>query len=326
MCNGGRRSRYTETVIPPMPTPPPRPLRVTVGSLLAVGSLLSAAWVGAGDIFGLDKKKQRRKPPANVLSGEITSLSETSFQIKPWDPTQPRRVLVTATPATVYVRQERGSAKDVKAGDLLALVEEPRDYPRISPAPNETSEQRRERETREKALKAEVDAQPARLRAVLRLWPGALEGDTTEPASAGGRGERRDEADADKRGAGRVSEVVEALLHGAAGHFRGERRGGVNPPGPRNAVAVGTVKALNPLTVSQGEKEPVFRPQGETVWLRHTPIRPEDLRKGKTVLIRAVAAPGADGAVQAVLIAVVPEPIRTPQQERKIILRERGND
>jgi len=299
---------------------------------LAAAALLLPDLARAGDPLGLGGKKrqEKRQTPRDFVHGEIAALEENTFRLRPWDPDLPGRLLVLPSATTGYRRQERGGQKDLKPGDLVALIEEPRDYPRLPSSATETPEERKVREARESALKAEVDAQPGRLRAVLQLWPEAIperdaRGEDEEKPDAGERRRREAPAEdeAEPRVRGRGGPVVRALLFGAAGHFRGKNRGGTDRPRGDNPVLVGTVKTVNPLVAVVGKRELTFRPQRDTVWLRHPAIKPDELRKSKTVLVLAEAPPGADATLQAKLVVVTPEPLRSAQQQRKLILRDR---
>lgn len=232
--------------------------------------------------------------------GEITDLAETSFKIRPWAPTDPSRIQVTATAETRYLKQEKAGRSMLHPGDLVLVIEDPREAPSLRPKKDETPDEKAAREAKLKELRAEFAKQPIPARAILRLGPAGEEAPTL-----------KDQATAN------------ALLLAARGYFKGQRSGGVNAPRDNGPRTLGIVKETQPLKVAVRKRERVFETYGETLWIDHAARRPEDLRKGDTVLVQSVAPVGADGTLQAVLIAECPKPRLSPRQQRQLILRER---
>ncbi|HEU4753444.1 MAG TPA: hypothetical protein VFU47_10095, partial [Armatimonadota bacterium] len=81
--------------------------------------------------------------------------------------------------------------------------------------------------------------------------------------------------------------------------------------------------AVEPLTVQAAKRQLQFQTDGDLLVVEHREIRPEALKKGQTVTVETESAPGADATVQALTIAVSPEPHLSAKQQRKLIQRER---
>lgn len=273
-----------------------RPLIAALALLLALPLCRAGAQTDPQD-EGPGEDLRRRKI---AFVGEITDLEETSFRIRPWDPRDPNRIQVTASPETRYLKQEKSGRGMLKPGDLVLVIEDPHRAPEVKRKKNETPDEKAAREAKQRELLAEFRKKPIPMRAILRLWPAADGAPTLDDV-------------------GRSN----ALLLASRGYFRGIQAGGVNPPGDRTPRVLGIVKAVRPLTVEVKGRERVYDAYNETLWIDHLPRRPEDLRKGDTVLIQTAAPLGADGTVQATLIAECPKPRISPKIERRLILRER---
>jgi hypothetical protein len=273
--------------------------RITLASVLSLSLFLPAL---AGIDLG-SKKDEAKNPeiPKTVYTGEIVGLEETSIRIRPWSAKLPSRLTVTASAATRYFKQDRGGKGSLKPGELVLIVEDPRKLPRILRPKDETEEQRVARQEQEKALQREAALKPGSARGVLRLWTATGEKVSPEDDLTG-----------------------RILLEGSRGYFEGNSQGGVNQPGKGTKHHVGIVKSAKPLVVKIGEDERQFNTYDETVWVTHSSIKPEELRKDKTILVHSPTEPGADGTIQALLIAVCPEPERSPKQQRKLIIRDQG--
>jgi hypothetical protein len=267
-------------------------------ALIALTFALAPAVLRAGEE---EMETKRPKLPETLYSGEIVGLEETSFRIRPWDPKLPARLTVTASGATRYFRQSKGGRDEIKPGEVVLVVETKRKTPKLPRPKDETEEQRLARVEQEKELQREALKKPGMALGVLRLWQA--------PPQAG--------ISAEDILTGRI------LLRGALGYFEGFRAGSQNAPRNDNPVTVGVVKSTKPLVLTVGEEDKAFRTEDETIWVTHTAIKPDDLKKEKTVLIHSPTPPGADGTLQALLIAVCPEPNRGPAHQRKLILRDR---
>lgn len=265
--------------------------------------------VQAQDPNSVEPETQRNR---TVFLGEITDLEETSFRMKPWHHKLPSRIQVTASSATRYLRQVDGSRERLQPGDAVLVVEDRRPAVVLKPKRDENSDEREARMAKQAELRAEAAAKPGNARAVLRLW--AAQGELT--------------ADDEK--------LAASLLAAANGRFDGRARGSVPRPGKGEPRWLGVVKSVKPLTITvhsvsrpdKDEDEPkvkerVFETYRETVWLDHLPGKPEDLKKGKTVTVRTATPLGADGTIQALTITQCVEPNRSPERERRLILRER---
>jgi hypothetical protein len=297
-------------------------------TLLAVATLAVGVRALAQD--EPEKPEEEAKKPKLAYTGEITDLEASSFRIKPWDPNLPKRVQVTAGQSTRYFRQDECKRDDVKPGDFVFIVEQAREKPYIRPKKDETPDERAAREAKLKEMAEEIAKKPGKPLVVIRLWP-AGDADVTPELRAS----------------------ASALYLGAHGFMQGFSRGSVNVPKGHAPRTVGIVKSVRPLVVSAYKRDedeetnsrsffkpikaPVkktdqekvkedfaFDPQDKTVWVHLLPMKPEQLKKGHTVVVQTPTPIGADGTLQALLIAECPQPYVPPKQERKLILRERG--
>lgn len=229
---------------------------------------------------------ERARP---FVIGEITELSEARLQVRPWNPNLPRRMVVSAATGARYYEQKVGSLKDVQVGDLV-LVTPARTQPEGS-----STEQKKSRKTR-------PQGQPVPARAVIRFWPaGAGEGDRALQSRA-----------------------AVSLFQGALPFFKGRARGGVGPPAKGTPLIVGVVTTLEPLTVETEKQSRVFTTDEDVLVVNHLPLKPEALKRGHTVLALSDTTAGADGAVEAEILARCPEPRLTGKAMQKFIRREEG--
>lgn len=236
---------------------------------------------GAGD-------EAQVAPRRHLTGGEIASLSEDSFQIRPWEVRLPRRLQVMATGSTVYYHQKSGTVKDLKAGDFVLVV--------FEKAPSKDDEPDSAADSR-----ASKPSRPPSIRAVLRL---------AEPPVAAVSAQDRDRA--------------RALLQAARPFFKGKRRGGSAKPEVRSGTMLGTLASVEPFVLTAGDRPRPYRLKAETLVINHLKLTPGDLKKGHSVIVQSGAKPGADGTIQALLVAVSPKPRLNPRWERKLMLREKG--
>jgi hypothetical protein len=298
-------------------------------TLLAVATLAVGVRALAQD--DPEKPEEEAKKPKLAYTGEITELESSSFRIKPWDPDLPKRVQVTAGQATRYFKQDECKRDDIKPGDFVFIVEQTRERPYIRPKKDETPDERAAREAKLKEMAEEIAKKPGKALLVLRLWP-AGDADVTPELHAS----------------------ASALFLGSHGFFQGFSRGSVNVPKGHSPRTVGIVKTVRPLVVmaykrdaddqtksshsffrpikpavkktdeEKVKQEFAFEPVDKTVWIDLLPMKPEQLKKGHTVVVQTPTPIGTDGTLQALMIAECPAPYVPPKQERKLILRERG--
>jgi hypothetical protein len=227
-----------------------------------------------------------------AMTGEIREVEPGKLTVCPWQARLPARVAVLMSPRTRLVRQKKGNLADLKVGELVLVVEEP---------PTETERQQRRAAPKERKGKkrAKVLDRAARARAVLRCGNPNGEVDLEEKRSA------------------------RALLEGALPFFKGEIRGGVKRPSEATPLIVGTVTALEPLTVRTPRFEAKYTVSDETLVIEHEAEDASELKRGQTVLVHCDAVPKDGKRVEASVVAVSPRPRLKSDQQRKLILRER---
>lgn len=224
---------------------------------------------------------------AKLVVGEITDLAERSFRIRPWNPNLPRRLQVIAGSETRYFRQQRGKRKELTSGELVMVL--------VERSTTATPKKTAEGET-------EAPASPSRAKAVLRLWQATGKEITPEDRA-----------------------VSLSLLRGALGYLPGRANAVSERLEREYSKALGVVRSVEPLAVETAlGTTRQFMADNNTLVVNHEAIQPEALKKGQTVVIRSLTGPTADGALQATVVAVCPEPRQTPKQKRRLILRERG--
>jgi hypothetical protein len=238
-------------------------------------------------------------PRNRALLGEIVERDPTGFQLRPWNPEQPRRVHVTASPETRYFEQKRSKPAEITVGEVV-LVTSAATPKKGTPKKGVPKKGAGGTQDSSASGGEQESAGPARARMVLRLWNG-------EGAKSG----------AEDRQAAR------GLLRAAALFANGRMKAG-KKKGDGEKPIVGVVTAVSPLTVDAAKKTVQFTTDKETVVVAHIPIQTEDLKRGQTVLVHSDLEPGKREEMNAQIIARCPRPKIGPNQTRQLILRENG--
>jgi hypothetical protein len=232
-----------------------------------------------------DQAEAEETPAARVLTlGLITELKERSIQIRPWSPDLPRRVLVTVAEGARYFHQHRIPRRSLAQGSLVMLVREP------APA------------RRKDAGGAPSGAPPSvKARGLIQFWP-APEGKVPDEDSA----------------------LARSLMAGARGYFRGWKRGGMDPPRGQNDLLLGLLTSTSPMTLVGRGGERAVSVIDDAVIVSHRTMKPEELKRGDTILVLSTTPPGVDATLLARVIARCPEPVLGSDNLQRLYQREEG--
>ena len=259
-----------------------------VGLTLAVGAALPLAAQVKPSVDADDGPD-----PGYALTGEIREVAPGKITVCPWQARLPARVAVVMSPRTRLVRQRKGSAANLKVGELVLVVEKPaNDAERLQRRMAATGRPRSKKQPKNRERNA-------RARAVLRCGT---------PSGVVDEEERRS---------------ARALLEGALPFFKGEGRGGVRKPGETARLVVGTVTALEPFTVRSPRLEVKYSLTEDTLIIDHQEQEWSGLKRGQTVLVHSPIDPESGRPIEASVVAVSPKPRLKSDQQRKLLQRER---